>query len=205
MERVEEDNSEIFESSETVDEEYISYLAILQDKDSDEEQIKEIEEKFSDMLKDINEDTKQLGEYLIEEREMVKDICAYLRGIFTQLNIAIILPDIPSPLFRTCKEVILNSQGHLIIVREDNRVESRSLQNYPPEIVLVVVWGVIPKLKEMINTYMRKVSLRVNFFERINEELKNVQDSFGIPQKGNEESPESFKEERARQALIAKR
>ena len=205
MERVEEDNGERFESSETMDAEYSSYLSVLKDKDSDNEMIKEIEEKFLLLLRSVNDDTKQLGEYLIEERNMVKDICTYLKRIFSQLNIAIILPNMPIPLFKTCKEIILNSQGHLIIVKEDNRVESKSLQKYPPEVVLIVVWGIIPKLKEIISTYMRQVSMRVDLFEKINEELKSVQESFEIPKREDEENSEDFREESAREALIPKK
>jgi hypothetical protein len=205
MEHVEEVKSERFESSESMNDEYVNYLTILQDKDSGDEKIKEIGEKFFDILRSINDDTKQLGEYLIEERNMVKAICTYLRRIFSQLNIAIILPNIPVPPFKTCKEIILNSQGHLIIVKEDDKVESRSLQKYPPEIVLIVIWGVIPKLKEIINAYMRQVSTRLDFFEKINEELKSVQESFEIPQEGDEEGSEDLRVENAREAIIPRK
>ena len=205
MESLEEDNSEKLETSETLDEEYSNYLAILKDKDSNDEKIREVEEKFSELLRSINDDTKQLGEFLIEERNMVKDICIYLKGIFSQLNIAIILPNIPIPPFKTSKEIILNSQGHLIIVKEDNIVESRPLQNYPPEVVLIIVWGVIPKLKEIIHTYMKQVSSRINLLDKINEELKNVQESFNISQREDDESAEDFREKTAREAIIPKK
>jgi len=205
MEHIEENDGEKFENSETKDAEYSSYLSVLQDKDSDNEKIKEIEEKFLLLLRSVNDDTKQLGEYLIEERNMVKDICTYLERIFSQLNIAIILPDIPIPFFKICKEIILNSQGHLIIVKEDNRVESKSLQKYPPEVVLIVVWGIIPKLKEIISTYMRHVSIRVDLFEKISEELKSVQESFEVPEREDGQESENFREDSAREAIIRKK
>jgi hypothetical protein len=67
------------------------------------------------------------------------------------------------------------------------------------------VWGIIPKLKEIISTYMRHVSIRVDLFEKISEELKSVQESFEVPEREDGQESENFREESAREAIIRKK
>jgi len=189
-----------------IDKDYFSYLSVLQDKEADDEKVKEIEEKFFSLLKALNEDTRQLSEFMIEEGNMIKDLCTYLRKIFSQLDLSIVLPLIAVPWVETCKEVILNSQGHLILVKNQGEVESKSLENYPPDVILMVIWSVIPQLKELVNSYMKRVSMRVNFFERTGEELKNIQKSFEIStEEASENTYEDFREKSVREVLVPKK
>ena len=202
---VEEHMRNAMDSLESIDEEYFNYPSILQNEGADNEKIKEIEEKFFNLLKVINEDTRQLSEFLIEEENLVKEICAYLKKIFSRLDLSVALPRESFSILGPCKEIILNSQGHLILVREEDGVESKALEDYPPEVILTVVWVVIPKLKEVVSRYMRKVNVRVSFFERINSEFKSIQKAF---ETSREEAPEGsykdFQERSIREVILSK-
>lgn len=190
--------------SEAVDKDYISYFSILQDKDAENEKVKEVEEKFFSLLKALNEDTRQLSEFMIEEGNMIKELCTYLSKIFSQLDLSVVLPLMPVPWMEGCKEAILNSQGHLIIVKD--KVESKSLEKYPPDVVLMVIWAVIPQLKELVDSYMKRISKRISIFERVTEELKNIQRTFEVSvEEASENAPEDFRRRAAREVLIPKK
>jgi hypothetical protein len=70
---------------------------------------------------------------------------------------------------------------------EKDKVNSRVLEDYPPEIVLSVIWNVIPELEKSIKTYRKKISERVGIFERIRKELKNIHRVFSSSSKDGSE------------------
>ena len=70
--------------------------------------------------------------------------------------------------------MILNEEGHLILVYEKGEVNSAFLAEYPPEIVMAVLLIVMPELAKVIMLYRKKISTRVNFFGRVKKELKSV-------------------------------
>jgi len=181
------------------DAELSNYKSVFLENEVDDEKVKDVEEKFSSLLKVITEDSRQLSEYLLAEENMISQICASLRKIFEELDLSVVLPKQAVPSLEKSREVILNSEGHLIIVQKDGTVESKSLEKYPPETVLMVVWGLIPKLREEVSRYMKKVSVRLNFLEMINEELKNIQRPFKISE---EKTVGEFREERVKEILI---
>jgi len=164
-----------------------------------EEQIKEVEEKFSGLMRVITEDARQLSEFLIAEENTITQICKALERILSELDLSVVIPEKAVPTVEKSKEIILNSQCHLIVVKEDGTVESKSLDRYAPETILAVVWALIPKLREEVSAYLRKVSVRLNFLEMVNEELKNIQKPFVR----SEESPVGeFREDKAKEIFI---
>ena len=78
----------------------------------------------------------------------------------------------------------LNSEGHLIIAREDGKVESKLLEDYPPSVIATVLWLVIPNLEKEIRAYLKKISRRVGLLEKIKHELKNIRKAFSPNEKG---------------------
>jgi hypothetical protein len=205
METKEDYNMEEVQKSDDSDEEYLNYPSIISRKDQNTEQMKDIERKYFNILKDINSDSKRLGELLIQENTLIKDTCSCLTKILAHLNLAVILPRIPAPSFREYRQVILNSQGHLITVKKDDFVESKLLERYPVETILLVVWAVIPRIKEIVNTYTRQVSTRLDLFERIDEELKHVKESFEAYEGGSDMGVKDSIRENAREAIIRKK
>ena len=175
-------------------------IPFIGDNELAEEQIKEVEEKFSSLMRVITEDARQLSEFLIAEENTIAHICKSLENILSELNLSVVIPQKAVPTVEKSKEIILNSQCHLIIVKEDGTVESKSLDRYAPETILAVVWALIPRLREEVSAYLRKVSVRLNFLGMIKEELKNIQKPFVR----SEESPiGEFREDKAKEIFIA--
>jgi hypothetical protein len=134
----------------------------------------EIEQKLQELLKSINEEVLQLSEFLMEESKLMKELCISLRHILKKLNVSFNVPPQDLPLPKRVSKVILNEEGHLILVYEKGEVNSAFLAEYPPEIVMAVLWSVMPELAKVVMLYRKKISTRVNFFGKVKKELKNV-------------------------------
>ena len=178
----------------------LDQLPFIIGKEASEEEIKEAETKFSNLMRVITEDARQLSEYLTAEESAIEEVCKFLEKILSELRLSIVIPKKAVPAVKKSKEIILNSHCHLIIVRDDGSVESKSLDDYSPETILAVVWALIPRLREEVSAYLRKVSVRLNFLEMVKEELKNIQKPFVQ----SEESPiGEFKEKKAKEIFIS--
>jgi len=181
--------------AETSEDAYLSYpynfwIRNLETPDKKElEKTKfEIEQKFVDLLKGINEETLQLSEFLIEEKKLAHQLCDLLKHILSYLKMSVTIPSKAVPFFKKTKEIILNAQGNLIFVDEEGRVDSTLLEDCPTDIIVMVAWSFIPQLKKSISLYRKKVSLRVDFFNKINRELNNVNEVFLTSKKEEKES-----------------
>lgn len=181
------------------DETYLYYPSRLQSEESNEEFERtkaEIEKRFNELLTTISEETIQLSEFLLEEKKLIRELCMFLRQILKRLNMTFNIPVKAIPELQiTAKKIVLNKEGHLIIMYEKEKVTSKVLEDYSPEIVLTVIWNVIPELEKSIKAYRRKISERVSIFERIKKELKNIGQVFSSSERerndvvviGNEE------------------
>jgi hypothetical protein len=138
----------------------------------------ELEQKLFDFLKVINEGTIRLNESLIEETKLSYEICRILRQILKRLKFSFTIPSEALPWLRKTRQIILNEEGLLIMVYENGDVNSKLLEDYPPSILLTVLEYVIPKLGKLVELYGEKISVRVNFFKRIYQELDNLQRAF---------------------------
>jgi len=138
------------------------------------ERIKEIEKKLQEVLKMIEEETMQLSEFVMEEKNLTTESCTLLRGILKKLKISFKIPTKVIRLPKKPREVILNEEGYLILVYEKGEVLSKLLEEYPPEVIMAVMWEALPELAKSIKVYREKISGRVSFFEKVKRELKNV-------------------------------
>lgn len=184
---------------ETVEETYFFHPVQLSsesgeflDEDEIEKSKVEIEQKLQELLKGISEETLQLSEFLMEENKMVDELCMSLKQILKKLNVSFNIPPRDVPLHKKVKKVILNEEGHLIIVYEKDEVHSAFLAEYPPEIVMAVLWVVMPEVARVIMLYRKKISARVNFFGRVKKELKGVAKAIIG---GKEATPETSREQ----------
>ena len=134
----------------------------------------EIEQKLQELLRSINEETLQLSEFLMEEHELMTEVCTSLKQVLKKLNVSFNIPPKDIPIKKKIKKVILNEEGHLILVYEKGDVYSAFLAEYPPEIVMAVLWVLMPELAKVIMLYRKKISTRVNFFGKVKKELKSV-------------------------------
>ena len=146
---------------------------VLDEKEIEKSKV-EIDQKLQELLKSINEETLQLSEFLMEENKMMEDLCMSLKQILKKLNVSFNIPPQSVPIGKNIKKVILNEEGHLILVYEKGDVNSGFLAEYPPEIVMAVLWTVMPELAKVVMLYRKKISMRVNFFGKVKKELKDV-------------------------------
>jgi hypothetical protein len=177
--------------TESSEDTYLCYPYRLQNEETDEnfEKTKaEIERRFNELLTTISEETLQLSEFLLEEKKLIQELCMFLRHILRRLNMTFNIPLKAIPeLQEKAKRIVLNKEGHLIVIYERDKINSKVLEDYSPEIVLSVIWNVIPELERSIKTYRKRISERVSIFERIKKELKNIQKVFSSSNReGNE-------------------
>jgi len=176
----------------------------------------EMEQKFEELLRVIREETLQLSEFLIEEKRLIHELYVLLKLTLRQLNASFHISAKMIPLSEKVKHVVLNEEGHLILVDDKGGVTSRALEDYPPEVILNVLWVVVPEMSQMIVSYRKRISFRVNIFEKISREFRNLHKIFlrreeDQPSEGSEESlkDEAQKDEAqkdgVRQSLLSKK
>ena len=171
-----------------------------------EKSLEEMEQKFEELLKIIREETLQLSESVIEEKRLTHELYVLLKPVLKQLNTSFPIPTKAIPLPERVKQIFLDPEGHLILKDEKNGVRSKALEDCPPEVILNVLWVVIPLLCESILSYRKKVSFRVSLFERINFELRNLFKTFvkrsGEPE---EDQKEKSQEDGVRKSLLSRK
>jgi hypothetical protein len=165
----------------TVEETYFFHPVQLSEEGGetlDEQEIEksrvEVEQKLQELLKSISEETLQLSEFLMEESKTMSELCTSLKQILKKLNVSFNIPPQNIPLKKKAKKVILNEEGHLILVYEKGEVYSAFLAEYPPEIVMAILLIIMPEMAKVIMLYRKKISTRVSFFGRVRKELRNV-------------------------------
>jgi hypothetical protein len=155
-----------------------------------DEKSEEIEGKFQEFLKAINEETSQLAQFLVKERELMKELCTLLAQILKNLKISYSIPsEYLTSLGEETKQIRLDKNGHLTIIRNDGKVESRPLEEHSPDVILKVLLVVTPELERMITAYRRSVSRRVTMLEKIRHELKSMHEAFASFEKGGQKQP----------------
>jgi hypothetical protein len=146
----------------------------IKSSDEKEKPAPEGEQKLREILRSINDETLQLGDFLSRENMLVNELCMSLTEVLKKLDVSFNIPQQDIPLGKKVKKVILSEQGHLSVTGEEGEVKSAFLAEYSPEIVMAVLWVVIPELAKIISLYRKRLSARVGFFEGIKKELKSV-------------------------------
>jgi hypothetical protein len=162
---------------------------VLDEKEIEKSKV-EIEQKLQELLRSLSEETLQLSEFLMEEKKLMNDLCVSVKQILKKLNVSFNIPPRDIPVRKKVKKVILNEEGHLILVYEKGEVYSAFLAEYPPEIVMSVLWVTMPELAKVIMLYRKKISTRVNFFGKIKKELKSIAKAIVGGKGGTAESDE---------------
>jgi len=181
------------------------------DSTSIDQNVGEMEQKFEDLLRIVKEETLQLSEFIIEEKRLIHQLYVLLRLTLRQLNASFRISAKMIPGSENVKQVFLNEEGHLILIDDKGRVNSKALEDYPPEVVLNVLWAVLPELSEMIVGYRKRITFRVNIFEKISREFRNLHKIFSKRQEdqGLEESEATSEEESpkdgVRNSLLSKK
>lgn len=140
-----------------------------------------VEKRFYNELKSLSEGAMQLAEFLSEDKRLCHEICSLLRDSLGRLDLTIEVPVKALPFLEKAERAMLNAKCHLIVVDEDGKIDSMALEDYPPEVVLMVVWNIIPKLKVLVGEYTKKVKRRVEYFDRTSRDLRSLQGAFDLP------------------------
>ncbi len=150
----------------------------------------EIEQKMQEIMQILDEETLQLSEFLMEEKKLTVELCTYLRHVLKKLHISFNIPPKSIPLREKTRKVVLNEECHLILMYEKGEVDSMFLAEYPPEIVMAVLWRVLPELAKAITIYRKKITTRVNFFGKLRKQLKNIFKAIATGKKENIDTEE---------------
>jgi hypothetical protein len=133
-----------------------------------------VNEQMQESLKVLSEETLQLSELIWQESKLVKEFCALLKQVLRQLNISFNLPVSTFPEGRKLQQVILNPEAHLILINDKNEVDSRALEEYSSDIVFSLVSFIIPELSKSLTLFRQRINVRIELFDRVNRELRNL-------------------------------
>lgn len=198
-----------------IDDLYLSYsspaegagLEAVDEKEAEKLRV-EIEEKILYSLREINEEILQLSEFLIEDKKLAKELCRLIKPILKHLNLSFPIPSRAIPISKKSDQIILNEDGHLIFTYEKGKVNSKPLDEYPSEIILIVFLSIIPKLGRLLRLYRKKVGMRVNIFEKMYRELDNANRAFSNSEVNSGESlggPKPVEENGIKKILFSKK
>jgi hypothetical protein len=162
------------ESQKQTVEEPIFHPVQLSSKTEEDESDIEVEQKLQQLLKDISEETLQLREFLTEENRLMNELCVSIKQIMKKLGVSFDIPPHNIRASKNIKRIILNQEGHLTFYHEKGEAHSAFLAEYPPEIVIAVLWTVMPKLAKVVTTYRKKIRSRISLFKKLKTELKTI-------------------------------
>lgn len=136
-----------------------------------EENTGEVEQKLQELLRTIDEESNQLNRFLTDENKLISEVCNSLAMVLKKLRVSFGIAPQDIPFNRKVDKTILNEEGNLVVFYEKNEKHSAPLAEYSPEIVMAVLWLVIPELARTMIMYRKKLSVRATFFERVKKEL----------------------------------
>lgn len=134
----------------------------------------DIEQKLQEFLSVVNEESTQLSKFLADESKLVDEVCMALVTVIKRLGISFNIHPLDIPFRREVKKAVLNKDGKLVLTYDKDESHSAFLAEYPPEIIMAVLWVVIPELARAITTYRKKLSTRASFLEKVKKELRAV-------------------------------
>jgi len=133
-----------------------------------------LHDQMQEYLKVLSEETLQLSELLWQEEKLTKEFCALLKHVLNQLDMSFNLPTNVFPERGRIQQIILNQEAHVILINDKNEVESKALQNYPAPIIHTMASSIIPELSKSLTSQRQKIAVRIDFFDKVNRELKNL-------------------------------
>ncbi len=146
-----------------------------------------LNDQMQESLKVLSEETLQLSELIWQEAKLTKEFCAVLKQVLKQLRISFNLPVNILAQGQRLQQAILNSEAHLILINDKNEVESRALEDYPPDVISNMISHIIPELSKSLTQYRQKISVRIDLFDRVNRELRNLRNMSDNRSDKNEE------------------
>ena len=146
-----------------------------------------LNDQIQESLKVLSEETLQLSELIWQEAKLTKEFCAVLKQVLKQLKISFNLPVNILAQGQRIQQAILNSEAHLILINDKNEVESKALEDYPPDVISNLISHIVPELSKSLTLYRQKIAMRIDLFDRVNRELRNLRNMSDNRSDKNEE------------------
>ena len=146
-----------------------------------------LNDQMQESLKVLSEETLQLSELIWQEAKLTKEFCAVLKQVLKQLRISFNLPVNILAQGQRIQQAILNSEAHMILINDKNEVESRALEDYPPDVISSMISHIVPELSKSLTAYRQKIAMRIDLFDRVNRELRNLRNMSDNRSDKNEE------------------
>jgi len=172
-------------------------LAVVEQKSSESSQplvlaetsepSRALNDQMQESLKVLSEETLQLSELIWQESKLTKEFCAVLKQVLKQLKISFNLPVNILAQGQRIQQAILNSEAHMILINDKNEVESRALEDYPPDVISNMISHIVPELSKSLTAYRQKIAMRIDLFDRVNRELRNLRNMSDNRSDKNEE------------------
>ena len=143
--------------------------------------VDEVESKLCELLEAINAETAELGEFITKERELTKELYCILREILIHLKTPIDIPAESMTKLRYAHQIKLDTEAQLVVVWPGNKVDSKPLKDYSPDVVLAVLWTIFPELEKVVKACKEKTKKRVGLLERIRRQMTTLQKAFAEP------------------------
>ena len=133
-----------------------------------------LSEQMQESLKILSEETLQLSELIWQEAKLTREFCAVLKQVLRHLKISFNLPVNVFSQGQKLQQAILNPEAHLILINDKNEVESKALEDYPPDVIFNSVSFIVPELSRSLTLYRQKIAMRIDLFDKVNRELRNL-------------------------------
>ncbi len=133
---------------------------------------------MQEALRTVSEETLQLSECLWQERKLIGELGALLKRILKRLGMSFILPAEVFPRTDKVQQAILSDEAHLILINDKNEVSSKALEDCDPATISGLIKFMVPELGKALASYRKEVNSRIVLFDKVNQELKNLQEVF---------------------------
>jgi hypothetical protein len=132
------------------------------------------EQEMQEFLRTIERETSELSVSLTEEGKLIREVCVSLTQILKKLDLSIDIPTKGIPVDKNTKKIILNKDGDLQLFNQNDEKQSAPLSEYPPELLIAIIWKIMPELVKIMTTYKNHVGKRMHFFEEVRKELRTI-------------------------------
>jgi hypothetical protein len=75
----------------------------------------------------------------------------------------------------------------MILINDKNEVESRALEDYSPDVISNMISHIVPELSKSLTLHRQKIAMRIDLFDRVNRELRNLRNMSDNRSDKNEE------------------
>ena len=126
-------------------------------------------------LKTVHGEIAQISELRSEEKKLIGEFRQIMQGILGFIDATI---NVPVHIFpkreRHLKEVWFNKEGLLIMLYEDQSMNSVSLEKFSPKVVVEIARHIVSETIKASNHRRDEAFKRVNLFEQINREARKI-------------------------------